>query len=117
MDEQPAQLRLTPETGDDAPLVLDLKVPARLVKLLRRLEPPARFEFAMRAPSVLLGLLTRLVEVGGIPDDELRVRRGLAERDAEELRREEQRRALKRRQCPSCHALDSHLAGCERAAA
>ena len=113
-----AQLPLEPEQdgSGEAKLELVLEVPARLVKLVRRLEPLARHEFGLRAPIVLQKLLDQLVDRGRIPDRELHIRLLTAEREAEELHIEQQARARKRRTCPHCRELDGqHLPACEAA--
>lgn len=116
MPDTSCQLQLTPEEGAAAPAVLDLKAPERLVKLIRRLEPSARIEFALRAPVALQQLLDQIISLGQLPDDELIVRRRHAERDVERLTAEQALRAERRRTCPGCGARDGeHLVACERA--
>ena len=115
MPDTSCQRQLTPEEGAAAPAVLDLKVPERLVKLVQRLQPSARIEFALRAPAVLQQLVDQIIAVGQIPDDELIVRLRHAEKDVERLTCERHMRAERRRTCPDCGARDGeHLVACER---
>lgn len=107
------QLRLEPDAGAAAPF--PLTVPERLVKLVRRLEPAARMDFALRAPHALQQLVDGIISRGQIPDDELRQRLAHAEREAAELRAEQEIRARRRRTCQSCQEIDGHLPGCEAA--
>lgn len=92
MPTHDGQLRLTPETPGTEPVVVDVRLPDRVVKLLRRLTAGGALAFATRAPEVLQDLLEEIIAVGQLTSIELDQRLRRRRADVARLTAEQERR-------------------------